>query len=88
MGGRAVAWEELLTSLGRIAVAREALASLGGRVLAWEGMLPSPGMIAVTREALASLGGRVLTWEGMLPSPAGGICLGSGLINLTACLYN
>ena len=89
MGGRAVAWEELLPSLGRIAVAREALASLGGRVLAWEGMLPSVGMIAVTEEVLATLGGRVLAWEGMLPSPAGGgICLGSGLINLTTCLYN
>ena len=60
MGGRAVAWEEPLPSPGRIAVAREVLASLGGRVLAWEGMLPSPGMIAVTGEVLASPGGEYL----------------------------
>ena len=50
-------------------------------------MLPSPGMVVVAGEVLASPGGRVLAWEGMLPSPAGGICLGSGLINLTTCLY-
>ena len=87
-GGRVRAWEGMLPSPGMEAVAREALASPGGRVLAWEGMLPSPGMIAVAGEVLASVGGRVLAWEGMLPSLVGGICLGSGLINLTACLYN
>ena len=87
-GGRVLAWEGVLPSLGMVVVAGEVLASLGGRVLAWEGMLPSLGMIAVAREALASPGGRVLAWEGMHPSPAGGVCLGSGLINLNACLYN
>ena len=88
LGGRVLAWEGMLPSLGMVVVAGEALASLGGRVLGWEGMLPSPGMIAVAREVLASTGGRLLAREGMLPSLAGGICLGSGLINLTACLYN
>ena len=86
MPGRVAVAGEVLAS--PVAIAGEALASPGGRVLAWEGMLPSSGRVAVAREALDSLGRRVLAWEGILPSPAGGVCLGSDLINLTACLYS
>ena len=69
LGERVVAWEELLPSLGRRAVARDA----------WEKLLASPGKVAVAGEALASLGGEVLAspggmvpaWEVMITSPAG-----------------